>query len=117
MPKQVSGPLTIATALPTNANWSSQEFPATQIDTASFIVKTTGVTAATGQFKIMAKNTENGQWTSLDLTPAVVLSNADINQPILLTDLCFTKIRMDFVAGSGADDGTFSVWFQGEGMV
>lgn len=117
MPKQVTGPLVLCTAQPTNANWSSQEFPAAAIDTASFVIATAGITAASGEFKVKAKNTETGTWCTLDLTPAFTLANVNVTQPIVLTDLCFTKIRLDFIAGSGGDNGTFSVWFQGEGNV
>ena len=115
MPKIFSGPLRIANALPTNTSFTSDPIPATGIDTGTFIIETAGVTAASGSFKVLAKNGQSG-WVDLGLTPTVQLNNANLSTAILLTDLCFTQIRFQFDRGAPGDVGTYSVWFQGEGM-
>lgn len=112
--KQITGPLRLANAAPLNTNFSSSVIPVKTIDTAGFTIETTGATTATGQFKVKARNGEGG-WVDLSLSPLIILSNADISVPALLTDLSFTEIRLDYTRGTSGDTGTFTVWFQGEG--
>lgn len=115
MPKMVTGPLSIASGLPMNTSFNSQDIPSTGIDTASFTIETTGVTVATGTFKVFAKNGSSG-WVDLGISPGITLANANISSVILLADLAFSFIRLQYTRGTAGDTGTYSVWFQGEGM-
>lgn len=116
MAKKVTGPLHLADAEPTNADFSSIVIPATGIDVATMVIETAGVTAATGEFKVMARNGRSA-WSSLAISPSIILANANINTNVVLSNLSFTELRIDFIRGSSGDDGTFSIWFQGEGLI
>lgn len=115
MPKTVTGPLVLASSLPLNAAFQSKSIPATGIDTIVMTIETSGATSATGNFKVLGRVGSSG-WIDLDISPAIVLSDANISTSIIMSDLAWTEICLSFTPGSGADTGTFTSWLQGEGL-
>jgi len=115
MTKSVTGPLLIASNLPLNVSFDSIPIPFKTIDIASFIITTSGATTSSGNFKVFARNGSSA-WVDIGISPTIILSNADRQEVLALSDVSVSEILLRYTRGTVGDSGTFTAWFQGEGV-
>jgi hypothetical protein len=82
----------------------SREIDTSQMDKASMHLK--WAAGPTGEFKVFAKNKSDGDFYELSFGESLTIDGSDSEVQIILNEMPFVAIRLDYVAGTGAADLT-----------